>query len=710
MTTYVRERLDKFLADDGWVSLFPDYEAQNFPIYSSDHAPTMLSVKKKDESKARSKSFRFEPLWLSREECGEIVDRSWNTSLAVNINQKIARCGEDLSSWAGKTFGSIKKKIKKVEQKLRELKEGAMDGTTLELCKLLSEELDSLYLQEESLTLANKLKGFLGDVISQNQIAFVPKLLITDNAIVAFEIFHAMKRDGEGKEGNIAMKLDMKRGGEGKEGNIAMKLDMSKAYDCVEWVFLGKVMEKMGFSGAWINRIMDCLESVNFSFKINGHISGSITPSRGLRQGDPISPANVQECSAIADIISKYERASGQKVNLSKTEVTFNKKVRTVRREEIIEILGVQEVERHEKYLVLPTIIGRSKKVIFAGLKERLWKKLQGWKEKLLSRPGKEILIKAVAQAIPTYMMSILKIPDTLIDYFHSLLAKFWWGSNDTTRKMHWQRCDLLCQPKGNGGLGFRDLRCFNRALLAKQFWRLHHNTGSLLHSVLKAKYFKSGDVLTANVGFDPSYAWRSMWCAKSLLLEGLKWRVGNGSAINVWSDAWLPGNTSSLVPTPSVDSDMDLRVIDLIDHSCNYWNFEAVTNTFIAEERALVLSIPLSNRNMIDSMFWWPNKNGEYSVRSGYWLCKNGGYFDMGDIWEKVWKVIWNLKTPLKLRHFLWRAYKGFLAVREILIYRHVIDGKMCAICGNGDESVLHAMFECSATNEIWNTSTSRT
>ncbi|XP_021759151.1 uncharacterized protein LOC110724061 [Chenopodium quinoa] len=117
MSTYVRERLDRFLADDGWVSLFLDYEARNFPIYSSDHTPIMLTVKKRDDPVAQGKSFRFEPLWLSREECGEIVDRSWHKSLAVDINQKFARCGEDLSSWAGKTFNSIKKKNKKGQTK-----------------------------------------------------------------------------------------------------------------------------------------------------------------------------------------------------------------------------------------------------------------------------------------------------------------------------------------------------------------------------------------------------------------------------------------------------------------------------------------------------------------------------------------------------------------------------------------------------------------
>ncbi|XP_021717912.1 uncharacterized protein LOC110685694 [Chenopodium quinoa] len=145
---------------------------------------------------------------------------------------------------------------------------------------------------------------------------------------------------------------------------------------------------------------------------------------------------------------------------------------------------------------------------------------------KLLSTPGKEVLIKVVAQAIPTYMMSIFKLPDGLIEVIHAMLARFWWGSTDTANKLHWQRWELLCWPKAEGGMGFRDVKVFYQALLAKQTWRLHHNPGTFIHSVLKAKYFKNCDVLAASRGYNPSYVWRSMWGARELLLEGLKWRV----------------------------------------------------------------------------------------------------------------------------------------------------------------------------------------
>ncbi|XP_021760243.1 uncharacterized protein LOC110725079 [Chenopodium quinoa] len=177
--------------------------------------------------------------------------------------------------------------------------------------------------------------------------------------------------------------------------------------------------------------------------------------------------------------------------------------------------------------------------------------------------------------------MGILRILDGIIEEIHSLLARFWWGTTGATRKLHWQKWDDLCKPKSMGGLGFRDLRCFNQALLAKQIWRLHHNQGSLVHSILKAKYFKHCDVLEAYRGYDPSYTWRSIWGAKSLLLEGLKWRVGNGTDIPVWDCAWLPGNSSICVPSLLDRSDMSLRVCDLIDHESMSWREEVIRNNF---------------------------------------------------------------------------------------------------------------------------------
>ena len=101
-------------------------------------------------------------------------------------------------------------------------------------------------------------------------------------------------------------------------------------------------------------------------------------------------------------------------------------------------------------------LFGRKKRNTFNDIKEKLAKKLVGWKEKLLSKAGKEILIKAVAQAIPTYTMSYFKLLDTLCDELTSMIRNFWWGQKQDERKLNWMSWDNLCKPKADGGMGFK--------------------------------------------------------------------------------------------------------------------------------------------------------------------------------------------------------------------------------------------------------------
>jgi hypothetical protein len=117
---------------------------------------------------------------------------------------------------------------------------------------------------------------------------------------------------------------------------------------------------------------------------------------------------------------------------------------------------------------------------MFAYLKDRIWKRVQGWKEKLLSKAGKEILIKAVAQAIPSYAMSCFDLTKTLCDDIDSMIGCFWWAQQENEHKMLWLSKETLCTSKQTGGLGFRDLYLFNLVMLARQGLRLLINPGSL--------------------------------------------------------------------------------------------------------------------------------------------------------------------------------------------------------------------------------------
>ena len=97
----------------------------------------------------------------------------------------------------------------------------------------------------------------------------------------------------------------------------------------------------------------------------------------------------------------------------------------------------MKEVENFDSYLRLPTLIGKRKYDTFAFIKERVWKKMQGWKGKLLSRAEKEVLIKVVAQSIPTYTMGMFQLPGKLCDNLDAMCARLWWGQIGEERKIH---------------------------------------------------------------------------------------------------------------------------------------------------------------------------------------------------------------------------------------------------------------------------------
>lgn len=185
---------------------------------------------------------------------------------------------------------------------------------------------------------------------------------------------------------------------------------------------------------------------------------------------------------------------------------------------------------------------------------ERVWKKIKGWKEKFLSRAGKEVLIKAVAQVIPTYVMSCYKVPESVFHEIEAMLARFWWGSKNGERKVFWLSREKLSKSKSVEGMGFRGISEFNQSLLGKQYWRLLEEENSLAGRVMKGRYYPRTNLENSNSGFRSSYAWRSIQCAKELVQRGSRWRIGNGKTVRVFDDRWIPCNPGFKVRSPRIN------------------------------------------------------------------------------------------------------------------------------------------------------------
>ncbi|KAM7480035.1 hypothetical protein LguiA_028248 [Lonicera macranthoides] len=214
----------------------------------------------------------------------------------------------------------------------------------------------------------------------------------------------------------------------------------------------------------------------------------------------------------LENCLSLYEMASGQKINFSKSSILFSTNTNSEIQQNICGLLGVERTTNHGEYLGAPSLIGRNKKEVFSYVKVKAWRRMFGWRNKNLSRAGKEVLIKSVIQAIPSYIMSVFLLSVNLCDELERMMNNFWWGKKKSGfNNFRWRCWDKLCQKKVHGGLGFRKIHNFNRAMLAKQAWRLISSPTSLCGKIFKACYYPHSDFLKAKLGNNPSYIWRSI-------------------------------------------------------------------------------------------------------------------------------------------------------------------------------------------------------
>lgn len=182
------------------------------------------------------------------------------------------------------------------------------------------------------------------------------------------------------------------------------------------------------------------------------------------------------------------------------------------------------------------------------------------------------------------------------------MVRNFWWDQKEKERKLAWVSWEKLCNKKFEGGMGFKNLKAFNLALLAKQGWRILKNPNSLLHSAFKVKYCAKTSFMDAQLGRNPSYVWRSVIVAQDIIDRGLRWNVGNSKTVNIWNDRWLPTSDTFKILSPRNQEVWLEKVEQLFDFDKGYWNIEKVRNTFLHHEAETILGIPLSSGMTKDS------------------------------------------------------------------------------------------------------------
>ncbi|XP_043717635.1 uncharacterized protein LOC122665544 [Telopea speciosissima] len=492
--------------------------------------------------------------------------------------------------------------------------------------------------------IADRLSGALDQIISPSQSAFIPNRLISDNVLVAHELFHYIKKQKKGKEKFLALK------------GIRQGDPISPAIFILCSQALSAVIKK-------------------------AEVEGNIKGVRVRHRSEPIthllfaddcllfSRINLQEVNSLKDCLDLYCNATGQAINLKKSSLTFSPNTHDRIKRWFSRILKVKNGDGPAKYLGLPTHFGVAKKDVFNDIKERTLSKLQGWKGKLLSHAGKEVLIKSAVAPM---------------------------GDSEENKRVHWMSWQRLCKPKSRGGLGFKDSKFQNRALLAKVAWRLWSSPNSHWAKFLKSIYFPQCDFLDARVGNLPSWGWRSLLVGREVLLEGLIWRVGNGEKIRIWEDRWVPSLPNGRLQSLEPEGCSLIVVADLIDQDNRSWNVNLLHSLFSASDVAAILKIPLSLNPAEDKRYWSASRDGRFSVKSTYKLLIKKEEEEASARASSSRYRLWE-HTPEE------RVCNEAIASGDGLKARQINIDSSCSRCGAHSELGDHILFDYPFARSVW-------
>jgi hypothetical protein len=536
--------------------------------------------------------------------------------------------------------------------------------------------------------LVNRLKPLMDSLITPFQNAFIQGRQITDNIILAHEVFEYLKKKRKGKW-----------------GFVALKLDMNKAYDRINWPFLTAVLMTMGFRTKWITWVSQYVHTVSYSLLLNGSPTETFKPNRGLRQGDPLSPylflmcANILSCAllkqenlhnlkgikigrstqplthllfaddsflffkndnksimAIQSTLAWYCSLSGQSLNLDKSELYCSLNLTTQQKTKMAQDLGVKLVSQPSKYLGVNFKLRGNRIADFQDLIHKISSKLQGWKAKLLSQAGRLTLINSVFNSIPICTFSVFKVPETVCKKLDSLINAFWWGHDSSRRKMHMTNWETITKPKTQGGLGIKKFGPMNKALITKQYWRIRNNPNLLLSKTLKSKYCPNGDLHSHKPNPKASWIWRTIMGQDNPKLRQASWRVGRGYNIPISHPAWFKFKPNA----PPHLQDQITTVADLIDQRNASWKANLITQLYDKPDSDQIMSvtIPVVETNAAPDKLIWPHSlNGEYQVKKAYEILTHNdnvsGPPSTNNTHPTVWKHLWKIKLPQKILTF---------------------------------------------------------
>ncbi|RVX04307.1 Beta-arabinofuranosyltransferase RAY1 [Vitis vinifera] len=549
--------------------------------------------------------------------------------------------------------------------------------------------------------------GIINQSTNASFIVLIPKKRrqILDAVLIANEIVDERRRSGE-------------------EG-VVFKIDFEKAYDHVKWDFLDHVLEKKGFSPRWRKWMSGRLSSVSYAILVNGSAKGWVKASRGLRQGDPLSPflftlvadvlsrmlmraeernmmegfrvgrnrtrvshlqfaddtiffsnSREEELQTLKSLLLVFGHISGLKVNLNKSSI-YGINLDQAHLSRLAEMLDCKASGWPILYLGLP--LGGNPKTcgFWDPVVERISSRLDGWQKTYLSFGGRITFIQSCLTHLPSYFLSLFKIPASVAAKIERLQRDFLWSGVGEGKRDHLVRWDVVCKPKTIGGLGLGNISWRNLALLGKWLWRYPREGSALWHQ-----------------GF-------------SLIT---RYVVGNGERIRFWEDLWW-GDQPLGTQYPRlfrVVVDKNISISSVLGPSRPFlWNLNFrrnLSDSEIEDLESLMRSLDdlYLSPSVPDARLWPLSSSGLFSVKSFFLALSQSS----GSPQNFPSKFVWNSQVPFKVKSFVWLVAHKKVNTNDMLQVRRpykALSPDICILCMKHGESADHLFLYCSLTIGLW-------
>ncbi|XP_018467689.2 uncharacterized protein LOC108839423 [Raphanus sativus] len=577
--------------------------------------------------------------------------------------------------------------------------------------------------------LANRLKDHLPTLISTSQSAFVPGRLLVENVLLATELVSGYN-----------WKKISKR--------CMLKVDLQKAFDTLDWNFVLYTLEALDFPLMFRNLIKKCLTTTRFSVAINGEPCGYFKGTRGLRQGDPLSPylfvlalevfsqqlrmkyldgaigyhpntpalqvthlafaddlmifadGTTDSVKCIAETMEEFALWSGLRMNKAKTELY----TAGLNADEALEIsrLGFSIGAMPIRYLGLPLMYRKLRLPDYKPLIDRISANFNCWSARALSFAGRKQLLSSVIYGSINFWTSAFILPKNCIKRIEALCSQFLWGGTETKRsiaKVAWKTVTL---PKEEGGLGLRDISRWNKTLCLKLIWRLYTAQDSLWASWVKEYRVKGGNFWAIDASKTTSSTWHSLLSLRGLAAGFLKAKLGNGQQISFWYDRWTP--LGSLIDCfgPTGPRELQIEETALVRHACNDegWLLRGARSQAAEELQLHLTTIPLPSLSATDDSYVWEtggNELQEYSTSKTWEDVRNRAT-------KKSWtRNIW-FKGHIPRHAFtVWVAHQDRLPTRARLVGWGMNIPSSCCLCSLFEESRDHLFLRCEVSDVVW-------